>query len=147
VKNLWPYIPDNDEIAPPHNCHKDAEKHKITGILYVDESSPKALHSGLKEAISHHHFGVIVGIQIYDAFESNEVAKTGYIPMPKKNEKCAGGHEVLIVGYDDEEEYYELLNSWGSDWGDQGFFYLPYDYMHDPNLASEFRSITGVDLE
>lgn len=39
-----------------------------------------------------------------------------------------GGHEVLIVGYDDTKDVkrFKVLNSWGKQWGDQGYFGLMY---------------------
>jgi C1A family cysteine protease len=33
-----------------------------------------------------------------------------------------GGHDVVIVGYDDEEQCWIVKNSWGPDWGDNGYF-------------------------
>lgn len=54
-----------------------------------------------------------------------------------------GGHAVLIIGYDDTKEktihgrhykgFLECQNSWGEDWGDKGFFWIPYEYIHLPN--------------
>lgn len=38
-----------------------------------------------------------------------------------------GLHAMTIVGYDDEKSAFRVINSWGSDWGDQGYFWLGYD--------------------
>jgi C1A family cysteine protease len=40
-----------------------------------------------------------------------------------------GGHAVLIVGYDDDQEYFIVKNSWGSDWGENGFFRIAYSQV------------------
>ncbi len=37
-----------------------------------------------------------------------------------------GRHAVVAVGYDDAKERIIVLNSWGRDWGDKGYFYMPY---------------------
>ncbi|HLG96380.1 MAG TPA: hypothetical protein VKX49_08720 [Bryobacteraceae bacterium] len=40
--------------------------------------------------------------------------------------------------YDDAKQLFTFRNSWGSSWGDQGYGYLPYAYVLDPSLASDF---------
>ena len=37
-----------------------------------------------------------------------------------------GGHAILIVGYDDKNKRFICLNSWGSKWGHNGYFYINY---------------------
>jgi parallel beta-helix repeat protein len=41
--------------------------------------------------------------------------------------KGRGGHYVLIIGYNTEEQYWIGKNSWGEDWGMDGFFYIAWD--------------------
>src|SRR6476469_4594049 len=69
------------------------------------------------------------GFTVYESFESKEVANTGIVPMPKPNERMLGGHCVVCVGYDDTKQLFKCRNSWGTDWGDKGYFYLPYEFM------------------
>jgi C1A family cysteine protease len=38
-----------------------------------------------------------------------------------------GGHAVSIVGYDDASQSWIVRNSWGSDWGNNGFVNIAYD--------------------
>jgi C1A family cysteine protease len=89
---------------------------------------------------------IVVGIQVYESFESLEVAKTGQVPMPSsiphKNDKCLGGHAVCIVGYDDAHASFIMRNSWGASWGDKGYFYLPYAYILDQTLTSDLWVLT-----
>eukprot|EP00877_Chromochloris_zofingiensis_P001286 jgi/Chrzof1/11158/Cz05g26030.t1 len=37
------------------------------------------------------------------------------------------GHAVLLVGYDNEERYWIVRNSWGPDWADKGYFKCSMD--------------------
>ncbi|MDA8227156.1 MAG: C1 family peptidase [Desulfitobacterium hafniense] len=72
---------------------------------------------------------VVIGIMVYESFESDAVAKTGIVPMPSTDtEQLFGGHAALVVGYDDSKQWAIVRNSWGSNWGDKGYFYLPYLY-------------------
>ncbi|MEM4233018.1 MAG: C1 family peptidase, partial [Thermoplasmata archaeon] len=78
--------------------------------------------------------------------------RDGKIPFPTKNERVLGGHAVLAVGYDDRMEIKNpygdasttgalmVRNSWGMSWGDEGYGWLPYDYVLK-ELAMDFWSI------
>ena len=90
----------------------------------------------------------VFGFNVYESFESDNVTKTGVVPMPDVNkEKLLGGHAVMAVSFDDNLRVIGCRNSWGDKWGDEGYFYLPYDYILDANLASDFWIITSVELE
>lgn len=85
---------------------------------------------------------IAFGFTVYDSFESSEVARTGIVPMPSQGEQVLGGHEVLAVGYlKAKPEYALCLNSWGTGWGMEGFFLMPWAYLMDHDLASDFRTI------
>lgn len=117
---------------------------------YTDEPSPQALSNALKyrinsyenlsslsdikKSISIDKTPVLLGMSVYESMESDTVSKTGKLPLPKLTEKNLGGHAVLIVGYKDATSissgYLIIRNSWGSNWGDKGYFYMPYDYFN-----------------
>ena len=60
------------------------------------------------------------------------------------NEKMTGGHAMTVVGYDDKEEHFIIRNSWGVEWGDKGYFYMPYSYITNKNLCSDFWVVQKV---
>ncbi len=64
--------------------------------------------------------------------------------MPKKKEKVLGGHAVMAVGYDDNREAVIVRNSWGKEWGDKGYFYMPYAYITNSHLCDDFWTIRIV---
>lgn len=81
-------------------------------------------------------YSFVIGMPVYNGLESQECASTGNLPLPAANEQPIGGHEVLIYGYDDtwpnldgSKGAFLVRNSWGSDWGVNGNFYLPYSYF------------------
>jgi C1A family cysteine protease len=89
-------------------------------------------------------FPIIFGFTVYSSFESDAVATTGMVPMPMPNEEVEGGHCTVICGHNDAVRLYTVRNSWGVGWGDQGYFYMPYEYVEDPDLASDFAVIQVV---
>lgn len=135
-ENSWPYNTDNFEIKPTKECYDEALTHKalIVENLHQDINT-------MKNALSQGH-PFVVGIEIYDDFESDEVAKTGIVSMPSPNSNIIGGHAVVCCGYN---KYYWLMrNSWNTTWGDYGYFYLPIEYLIDPSLASDLWIISKV---
>lgn len=72
----------------------------------------------------------IFGIDVYESFMSDEVAKTGMVPMPKPGEKLLGGHAICACFVDTDAKLFKFRNSWGA-WGadNSGYGYLSFDYM------------------
>ncbi len=88
---------------------------------------------------------VIVGIQVYQSFESAAVTSSGIIPMPNTaTEKLMGGHAIVLVGYDNSTNTFLMRNSWGTSWGQSGYATIPYDYIINGNLASSFWAIGSI---
>lgn len=92
-------------------------------------------------------FPFVFGFSVYTSFLSDGVARTGNVPMPSNSASdiMVGGHAVLAVGYDDERKVIICRNSWSKDWGDNGNFYLPYDYIIGQNLADDFWTIRASE--
>jgi C1A family cysteine protease len=66
------------------------------------------------------------------------------VPLPKSREVAIGGHAVMAAGYSDARRWFLVRNSWGEAWGMDGYFTLPYDYISNLNLASDFWTIRVV---
>ena len=65
----------------------------------------------------------------FKIFKGIYKAQKGFVPMPYFWERSLGGHSVTIVGYSNQEQTLEFLNSWGKEWGDDGLGHLPYRYV------------------
>jgi C1A family cysteine protease len=90
-------------------------------------------------------YPLVFGFSVYEAFESDEVAKTGKLNLPEQGEKQLGGHAVMAAGYDDDDQRVLVRNSWGTDWGMKGYFTMPYDYISNDNLADDFWTLRALE--
>ncbi len=135
----WPYTISKFAVKPSAPCYKEALEHQITSyhrIVTLDE-----MRTCLAEG-----FPFVFGFTVYESFESQEVAKSGIVNMPQPNERAVGGHAVLGIGYDEAEKRFIVRNSWGTGWGQQGYFTMPYDYVADRNLSDDFWTIRKGEL-
>lgn len=58
-------------------------------------------------------------------------APNGRVPAPDPHDVVVGNHCVLLVGYDDSSAEFTFQNSWGANWGDQGFGYIDYKMFEE----------------
>jgi C1A family cysteine protease len=134
----WPYDINKFADKPTKKCYVDALKYKAVQYMRVSQNVAN-MQGCLAEG-----FPFVFGFTVYESFESAAVAKNGMMPMPKSGEQVLGGHAVLAVGYDSNKRLFIVRNSWGDGWGDKGYFYMPYAYLMDSNLADDLWTIRLV---
>jgi C1A family cysteine protease len=147
----WPYddTPADEETGawpvgatprkrPTTACYHDALQHRSTTyqrVIRTLEQFKGCLAAG---------YPFVFGFTVYTSFESPEVAKTGVVPLPDLDEDILGGHAVLAVGYDDESQRFLVRNSLGPTWGNEGYFTMPYTYLTEHGLSSDFWTLRIV---
>ena len=93
----------------------------------------------LKSCLIDKKVPIIFAFYLYSSFYAKNVTDTGVVPMPDVyRENKIGGHCMLIIGYDNIKKSFICANSWGTNWGNKGICYMPYDYLVNPNLAFDF---------
>lgn len=134
-ENEWPYIENQFASKPSDQCYTDGTPYKIHS--YYALSTLDDLRTSLANGNP-----FVFGFTVFESFESDAVANTGIVPMPQSNEQILGGHAVMAMGYNDAQQRFLVKNSWGTNWGLKGelggYFTIPYAYLTDPNLASDF---------
>jgi len=138
VESIWPYNINKFRTIPPSTAMQDAAKRKVTSYQRIAD------FNGVIDALAS-GYPVVVGFTVYSSFESNSVARTGVMPYPDTSkERVLGGHAVLIVGYNKNRNVFIVRNSWGTSWGESGYFYMPFQVIQNTNMSSDFWIIKTI---
>jgi C1A family cysteine protease len=135
----WPYDIQKFDKKPPDKAYNEGKRHQAIRYLRLTQAL-----SQLKGCLAE-GFPFVFGFAVYESFESQEVAKTGKVPMPRAKEAFLGGHAVLAIGYDEGEQRFIVRNSWGAGWGMEGYFTMPYPYLLQGSLSRDFWTIRRVE--
>jgi C1A family cysteine protease len=138
AETTWPYVVSRFAVKPSTTAYTQAKLNKALAYYNVAVSS-----SAIKTALAA-GYPVVIGISVYESFESQAVAVSGVVPMPGPSEQLLGGHAVLVVGYNDTLQQFIVRNSWGTSWGQHGYFFLPYAYA-TPSLMSDCWAVSSVN--
>ena len=130
-EKMWKYDPNNVLVKPSSECYATADK----DLVKKYKSLVNSLYS-IKYALCE-NLPVAIGLVLYENFEPDDM---GVIQMPKG--KIEGSHAVVIVGYSDHTRLFKILNSWGPSWVLDGFAYVPYDYVLNPDLCHDLWIVT-----
>jgi len=137
LESYWPYIIDKFTLKPDEKAYLDALKYLVLSYYRIS-SVPEMKHT----LVSGYPF--VFGFSVYESFEEPGVAQTGIVPLPAPTEHLLGGHAVMAVGFNEANQQFIVRNSWGNAWGDHGYFYMPYDYLDNSSLSSDFWTIRDI---
>lgn len=140
----YPTDPSLVTVQPAANVFADATPHVSTSVTRVTGTTPGSWAYHFEHCMDVLGVGVIIGVTLYESFESAAVAKSGIIPMPGHGESVIGGHCMWADAYDHPGRRARLANSWNTDWGQAGYCWIPYDYLFDSDYAADFHAILAV---
>lgn len=162
AEKYWPYTLDNKNVNPNWDTEPSAFLYAIgdnyEALKYFchdplgNNIPPVTVLASVKSYLA---AGIpsIFGFYGFPSFNNADVK--GGIPYPSPNEKAEWGHAIVAVGYDDNilikntkcnkvtKGALLIRNSWGSGWGDNGYGWLPYDYVLN-RLALDFWSLLSL---
>jgi C1A family cysteine protease len=139
LESYWPYDIKKFKNEPVAEAKNDALKRKVTRYERVTN------FNGCIDALSN-GFPVVMGFHVYSSFMTSAVSKNGNMPYPNtKRERLLGGHAVLLVGYNKTRKVFIARNSWGTGWGDRGYFYMPFNVVTNTSMSSDYWVIKSVN--
>lgn len=137
----WPYDIKKFAQVPPSVAYTHGELRQAVKYARVSQTT-QAMQACLTAGTP-----IVVGFTVYESFESDAANDTGDVPMPQRGEQLYGGHCVLVVGYTMRagKPVWIARNSWGTGWGDAGYFYFPQQYLLSTSLSDDFWTVQSVE--
>lgn len=120
-----PYNADTFTLQPSESAFEEANNCKVLEAKTVN-TNPYDIKSALEDG-----YPVIVAAQIFDSFSDTN---SGFVSHPSKHELSKGRsdkhgtHALVVCGYSENERVFVVRNSWGTEFGDNGYCYIPYSY-------------------
>jgi hypothetical protein len=146
----WPYLISKFTVNPPTPIWTAAATHKVTSYHSIADGDLTTMKSVLASG-----YLIGFGFQVYSYFMSAAMASKAFLNVPASSEQLEGGHAVCLVGYDDNmvnpfnlasKGAFLVRNSWGTGWGQSGYFFMSYDYVRNTQLASDFWVIQSSPI-
>jgi C1A family cysteine protease len=136
AESLWPYRVSRFADRPPVAAYRAARTHRARSYQRIRQRLDH-----LKYCLAD-GYPFVMAIAVYKGLESRAARRTGIVAMPPPGHgQPIGGHAVLAVGYSDRRKSFLVRNSWGRHWGVRGYFWLPYRYVTNPDLAWDFWTL------
>ncbi|GAB4358219.1 MAG: hypothetical protein Fur0042_27670 [Cyanophyceae cyanobacterium] len=140
----WPYELTGLNRKPPSTAYEEAL------WFLVDEARELEVNLETFKHCLAEGFPFVFGLRLFKSFD--QARRNGRVPMPDPNTEAGrtshGNHAMLCVGYSDHNQCFIVRNSWGEDWGDRGYCYIPYGYLSNPEYCWDCWSIRSVsDLD
>lgn len=145
-EGTWPFDEEAVIEEPTEDAYEEAARFLVEDVQNIP-TDLVAWRSCLAEGNP-----IIFGVSLFNSFDSHR--KKGLVPVPTNKETAReshSGHAMLCVGYSDPDQLFIVRNSWGTDWGDGGYCYIPYSYLMNAKFNDGdswiIRRLENVDFD
>jgi C1A family cysteine protease len=155
-EEYWPYNIASFDVEPSAFLYSFGQDYRATKYYRLDPAgTPKpVLLERIKTNLAA-GLPSMFGFTVYSSI--NQANQSGKIPFPTNTETIRGGHAIDAVGYDDNMKIKNtnpgatettgallIRNSWGTSWGQNGYGWLPYEYVNR-GLAVDWWSLINAE--
>jgi C1A family cysteine protease len=137
-ESIWIYDVSKFTVKPDDTAYREA----LDNVSLSYRRVPRDLIQMKSVLVSGYPF--VAGFTVYSYFESQSMATEGILRLPLESEEVLGGHAILVVGFDNSKNSFIIRNSWGKNWGLEGYFYMDYNYLLNKNLSDDFWLINNI---
>lgn len=130
-ERYWPYDVDEFDAEPSAFAYVLAQNWQGQNYHRLDiEGRPRDEVLDLVRRLLVDNQPIVFGFLVFGYGN-----RKGEFILPKKGQRPHGGHAIMACGYDDTREIEGskgallVYNSWGRRWGEDGFGWIPYDYV------------------
>ncbi len=141
-EKTWAYSMNRVLRKPTKTAFTQALDHQTISYERIYQSLGKNDLNSIKSALAL-CCPVVFGFSVFPSFD--RIGRSGRMPLPSIKEAPLGGHAVFAVGYSDRSRCLLIQNSWGSNWGAKGFFWMPYDFVENPDYCDDFWKLEMVE--
>lgn len=117
----WPYDVSKFDVKPYMRAYDKAQ------LRSIESYSRLASNDNVMDAIAS-GYPVVVALTVYSDFMTMD-PDNSTVQMPDQNSVDFGGHAMCLVGYDKAKSAFIAKNSFGTDWGDNGYCWIPFEYL------------------
>lgn len=156
-EKYWGYDEAKLDEEPPAFCYAFASNYQALEYYRVDIQgrTREVVLQQIKANLAKNR-PLMFGAVLYTS-SVKQSTETGMIPIPVESDSIWGGHAMVAVGYDDNIKIKNndpsgiettgailIRNSWGVEWGDKGYGWLPYEYILRP-LSYDWWTLLKVE--
>jgi len=134
----YPYEIEKVNSIPPKQVFE--ESITINKCPFVSYRQITQTKCSLKYSLYMCQLPILCGIMVYSNF-MRLTKEDDILTLPAHDDELLGGHAVVIIGFDDETDTFEILNSHGSDFADGGYFRIKSNYLLNSEMAFEFYTV------
>lgn len=131
----WPFRESKWAVKPSAQAFQEATGLRSPVGLKVDNTDGRSIRVAISD-----NCPVVFGMMLYTNIERITYWEP-VLSKPRRGESPIGGHCMLIVGYDDTKRLYKVRNSWSRLWGLNGYFFVPYDMIHNGRMTNDCWTI------
>lgn len=144
----WKAINNNCKLMPSNGLLKMSQSYSMTNfrtkvVLYMDEF----------KYLLGQQIPIVASIKVDDNFKtldkSNSI-QTQFNERYFSHPSNRNNHAVVVVGYNESKEAFKIINSWGKEWGDEGYGWISFNIFsavfNAGYVAIDYSDLTGGEI-